>query len=112
MPENLPINPEIQEALQQFEQKEEERRKANLLLEDQSTNNNLKNKSTMARFVMNHSGGLIKTEEKAKYVLLAFMVIMLATTFLILGLSAVERQEALQKWLEAHPDRVPRLKNL
>ena len=41
--------------------------------------------STLVRYLLNHSGGLIKNENQANYFLITFVVLAVIATFLILS---------------------------
>ena len=41
--------------------------------------------STLVRYLLNHSGGLIKSETQANYFLITFVVLAVIATFLILS---------------------------
>jgi hypothetical protein len=83
-----PSNKEIEEALKRFQEKyriEQQQKKP--LLEQQKSET-----TKMVRFVMKYSGGLIKSEKTAQYVLLIFVVIAMSIS-VYLFLTGGKRQQ-------------------
>lgn len=79
--DEIQVNKEIDDVLKEFEKKNQ----ASIITQtkEQNVAGVISEGSTFAKFIVKHSGGLIKEEKYAEYVLLVFVIIIFGISFYI-----------------------------